>query len=1228
MVTGKPYLYRACFVMVAGLCTLLLIFLASFNAMADGDPSVSVSGPDSKDAEPGEKVTYELNIENKGDSDDFDITLDYDDPDEGWTVESSDDSLRVVADGSKTFFVYVTPHDNDSMPEDSETLDVEVVVTARTGGAQDSDEVHTTCVYGYGAEFSTESQTKFAEPDYNNEDKVTFSLLFTNTGSATDDFRLELQTDYTDGEIHHWAQITNGAVMNDIAADSSRSVQMEITVKPYDQDHSASEGEKDFFFRVYSKGAKDNGKESENETTALFKARVEVQDYYFVKIDAIDSRVPELDEGENDSFEIRVENLGNARDTISMVKDGDAPSSGKYSTWQSFDRTSVSPDPDTYTTVNMTVTVEEGDDAEAGQYDLYYHAKSQGNSDRESLQEYNSIIVKEHKGYEMELMDNQHNVLPGGVAAFPVEVRNTGNTGIEVELVKPDLDFEDWETYWAPAAGSTDEITSAGELKMDEETTVYLKVIPSENTAKALEGSYTVPVETKSGSGEDTIRYQDNGTVYVLASYSLEATTDDDEAELRPGEWAGFTVKLENRGNAWDNFSLQLIDSNGLGWVRLDLDNVSKSSAEEKNGYNSSTGMFTLAPWRFIDIPFIVELPAFDEDNDDAEEGFRYQANPNFVSQGDDRVEKSVELKATIEQVYGLKLSSNFPQKELRIKASGDSHVEFMLEVSNLGNGEDQFTIELPAGELEGEKENWELIFRRDGSVIPAGGFSLNALREQDITVEVEVDNETSMGNHTLEVVVSSEGDTRVEEKFTFTLKCRKAVYGAHLVCVNDKNRWNQTANPADMPRNGIEYRFKLENTGDSEDSFLLKVETNTGSGTYRDWEINFETETGFENEMMAPGDVPGSGSYGFLDAGEYIEISLFVKPSEDEEASGNDLDKFTGMMFSATSQMNREVAEDIDFRLIVIRPDLEINPEDIVLAPGQNIREGGVAQLNLTIHNKGDADSVDFDVWVYRSKTDSVSGMGGTEGEDGVLAHLKDVPKIKDRENRTLTINITLGWGEHEIYVYVDKPIVSGENMTSDKDKGNGREMSERNNDATMDPDYWGTMDIRPWLEVTSICWQGPGDLREEVTLQVTVFNNYNHIPVATYHGDALSIFDAAAYVKCKADGVYLEPKWASGNNQTGCKITQELASGHEVLIQFTWSIRDYEDGEELDITVYIEYEDNKNPVNSSSITVTMDDPSGGDGGAGDGDDSPGFELGLMVLALCSALVLGKRKQ
>ncbi len=492
-------------------------------------------------------------------------------------------------------------------------------------------------------------------------------------------------------------------------------------------------------------------------------------------------------------------------------------------------------------------------------------------------------------------------------------------------------------------------------------------------------------------------------------------------------------------------------------------------------------------------------------------------------------------------------------------------------------------------------------------------------------------DNETMPDDGAaLEVTVSVQAQTGdASDSQEISASCHHEVKrGVQLLETSENNRWLQVANPVDIPQEGLLYRFLVENTGEKEDSFHLMVETNTGSGIYQGWEIKFETDLGLDTSMEVPADLPTWTGGDFLQPGERVEVRIRLWPHENAEVSGMDLDRYGDMELSAQSLEDTQARDEIDFRLIVVKPDLRITDEDIHLDTSDRIEEGDSIELEITVHNDGGDRSGNFDLWVYRQKEDSFLGIGGTVGSIGLLAHLSNRDSIGPQSGETFLLDWELQWGEHDIYVYVDKPITAGSDKTSDPERGNVIEESEQNNDARMGIDprsgrpYREFLDLRPWIEVLEIDFDDVVREDDTLTVTVTIYNNDSKTAISSY---GTSADDVDMYIRCKAGESYLKPRKA-GTTEQGYKVNEVLEPDDELAIEFSWTVKE-EENDRVKIKVYIDYEENKNPKNSFTTTEIVQESSGTILPEGANMFIIAVMGTLVLLVLILAIMLGRRK-
>ncbi len=1144
--------------------------------------------------DPGDEARVMVYLVNTGTGmDSFELNI-YDPDNTHWGI-AHDYSPEDVPAGDRLYFNVTLDVDWDAYYGEP----VNFKLSASSLGNRengDGSSVKAECLFNitvnprYGVDFDEYYLTEIATPSHGNFDTVEFTFNIINTGTVTDDFRVELNTALTSADVFSWGLITQGSMLNGLSSGENGIVRFQVEVPDFASDHHATPGDKDFWLEVYSKTARDNEREIQNVTTDLFRGTVNIEEYYHVQVDNLDTSIPKLLPGENASFRIKVENLGNKVDTISLIGDGDTPTNGRYSSWQSFVPSVVTLDPDTHTTVNMTITVDPVGENEADDYDFYYHGKSQGKFSVESPRRSNAIILQEVLDLHLEINNDFLQVRPGETTSFPIQLTNEGNSRQRITLLNPDLIPPGWEVYWATSAGSTVPIEDTGLIEVADTETRYLKITPLEDHSRSMAGLYKFPFLVRISKGEENVTAAGIVTVMVEAVEGLTLEEKLDSLGLKPGEMGLYRASLVNTGNVWDNFSYDLVDPGSLGWLTLNGSRLPQQGPNNASGFNSSTGLISLAPLEEIDVLLELRIPAFTQEDARATAGLYFQFSLELISRGNIARSETVFLSGQVQEQGDVVLRYGNTYQDVLIEKQEDIETEFYFQVENLGNRNGSFFFQAAPGELEGPKKNWDLSFRTSQGPIPRSGFNLSSLMEKDIFLSLSIDPTTPEGTYDLEIEVISLEDSAARDHLTFTINCAEANYGASLRSVNDKNQWNQSTNPADMPRDGMEYRFIVKNEGEVPDSFLLQRETNVGSGTYKDWEIVF---AGFFEDgptLFVPSEVPSWTGGEYLDVGEEIEITLFVKPPEDAEASGTDLDRYGDLEISVHSESDPKESESIFFRLIIIRPDLRLGSEDIVIHANENTKIGDAVAVEITIHNDGHAKSGKFAFWLYRSREDSSTGLSGVVGMEGLLAHERVLESIDPLSSYTVELDFELEWGKHELYCYVDKPIWNGPDKTDDQEEGDVIESKENNNDARATVPELDFIDQRPWMEVLDVKWDRLPEKGRTTIVTVTINNNESHPGCASY-GEAPD--DTQMYIRCKADNQFFEPQNPDGSAGMGQLVTVTLLPNDDLDIRFSWPVEE-KPGDNVTLLIYIDYSQNKNPLRVYIVEIPLFDEEG----------------------------------
>ena len=360
------------------------------------------------------------------------------------------------------------------------------------------------------------------------------------------------------------------------------------------------------------------------------------------------------------------------------------------------------------------------------------------------------------------------------------------------------------------------------------------------------------------------------------------------------------------------------------------------------------------------------------------------------------------------------------------------------MYVRNLGNIEDEFVVNVPNDEFSGDKKDWSARFgNMTSKTVP-----LDSLSQSSITMTLTIDKNTDAGNYVLQVRAESQGDTSVYVYEKLYINLTKAVFTMELEKVQTPHR---KVNPQDESE--IDFTFTLTNTGNVEEWYTIHVETPLGSGDYKDWIMEFEDRKGNRVKTISvPYDLEGSTDLD-LAIGETVHITLYVTVAIDENEG-----LYDNIAISATSATDNASIEFLSFDLTVILPNIWVDndPEYFFIEPDSGIEEGDHVDINARIFNTGEAETGEFWVFCYGSRNDSPNFLPGNYI---AMEKVQNIPAGQ-------FIDVVAMWediegGEHDIYMYADKPINSGIGSTlinnQFSDRGLVLESNENDNIASM---------------------------------------------------------------------------------------------------------------------------------------------------------------------------------
>jgi len=610
--------------------------------------------------------------------------------------------------------------------------------------------------------------------------------------------------------------------------------------------------------------------------------------------------------------------------------------------------------------------------------------------------------------------------------------------------------------------------------------------------------------------------------------YGVEVTADDIQDEAEPGESVIYQVEVRNDGNVNDTYTLYI--TNGVL-------NMSARDWCDIQGLPENDTII-IQKWETVFINIEVAIPDFTPECDDAMRG-SYDFRVVAQSHGNGSVTDDIIFELEVEQMYKVAFWSDFPGKNELIRANENIDVIYTLNVRNLGNTDDEIKIFVPTdfnNPFSGNAKFGTQTYKN---------LNLDTLEQTQVELTIIVKRATDPGNYRISVKAESQGDTSASVYISIYLNLTKATFGLALEKVGGGQI--RKVNPADESE--LEFKFTLTNTGDVNDTYTVEVETPLGSGTYKDWRMEFETN---EEERVDQISVPADISWNMdcsnsrcgpppfddeLPKNIRVDITLYVTVALDEDEGF-----YEDIAISATSDNDPARMEFIYFNLTVILPNIKLSddPDDFYIEPDSEIEEDDSIDISLRVYNDGSAETDKFYVVFYNGKRNSPNEQYG---------HAITFETVDNIPGNSYT-DILVTWdeipgGENDIYAYADKPIRSGTASTKDnygtyQEDGLVLESRENDNTASIDDVFQDAIDLRPDLIITDIEFED-NEVDKDQIITVTIAN----VGYATAEV-------GSAEVSVKAGGELLKE---ARTNIINPALQEEIDPGDDITMEFKWT-------------------------------------------------------------------------
>ncbi len=1145
-----------------------LTFVLTVNQIYDISTQLITAPPDNK-VEPAVVTNYTIEIHNSGTGND-EIFVEI--PDEilgirnipdGWNVTANITNFWLENDQRRSIRigVYVTQF---ALPD---PVDIEIWIHFNNNTQKIITLITAEVNVRYKPFLNSYEQILTVIPSRNDSGVANFSVTVTNEGNVLDTMNVEFFDDASTNIYRTWVTLSPGSLL-----EPGESYRMDFSVRVYSLEidpRAIADGNlKEFTLVIYSEGARASGVEVPDETTESFTGKVDIREFRYAEITSVNpwSIVVEIEEVW--MINVILANLGNGPERYSLIKDGE-DGVGTNTNWYDFNVSSVNIEPLTSEKVTLFLEVPQG--ANIGTHELFFHAESEMTF--ETAQDFIRVGIEEKYGGEFAYATNRSSE-PGRDVRIDIGVRNTGNANHEFKMELPSMPQGWGNPNWV--GGNTKDINaySSGTFSLEIS-------LPSDFT-KAPAGLYQFEVNglyEDEGGSETKFARSITINLTVNSVYGVEVEADDYDNEGEPGDQVHYQLEIRNSGNVNETYHLSMLHPGVLDNAK---DWVSILGTDPGNKITLTVGMT-----KYLDI--VVNIPDYSPENDDAEKGlFGFKIKAESTNDSDESAERIFELE--VEAKYAVSIWSEIPEKNITLRENDPTEMTFTLNIRNMGNAFDDFDIWVPNDEFYGEKKDWIVKFGTQTIKI----INLESLVQKQETLTLIIDKNTDPGEYDLDVRARSRSDTAIYTFSTIRMNLIKADYDVSLEQIEIIDH---RINPSEESE--IEYKFKLINTGNQEDTYTVEVESNLGSGEYKDWDMEFEDKTGSRvDTITVPTDLPDNSEL-FIDKGDFMEIILFVTVAKDEEEG-----IFDEIAISAVSNNDQSQIDYLFFNLTTILPNINVNsdPATFFIDPDNNIEEDDTVSITVKITNDGSAKTDEFYVFFYNGKRESPNELPGN------YISFEIVNNIPPNQ----FIFVTTEWdelppGENDIYVYADKPIRSGDGKTMIDNQfsreGLVLESRENDNTAYISDIFQTAIDMRPDLTILNVDFDDT-EADSTTTVIVTIANEGTAI---AERGDAI--------IYIKIGGVTLKGK---GTNNINPSLTEDIDIGDDIDMEFIWEVPD--DVRDFLVKATADHPDDSNSRNdrlSTQVTTVKKDTT-------EERIRTGWELVIIGLALAIATILG----
>jgi len=703
--------------------------------------SVQVSGDSSKKGDPGDELSYQILVKNKGNGDDT-IALSLEGSKSDWG--SVVDEVELTSGESTTINLTV------NIADDATVGDNDIVVkgvSEDNPSANDTGTVKVTVNKQFKVDVVVSS--KNGDPGTT----IVYDVRIQNEGTGNDTFSVTVD-DYPAG----WSVNPVAFQVEDVVAGGEATVKLNVTI-PSGEDNNQ------FTFNLTAssdEARKENPPKYVNTTVSIITI---VNQEYWIEF-GLDDTTFEATVGIPITIDFDVINKGSGDDVVSLSVE---PPEGWSSVTFNTNYVSVAEDEDktdefeSFETATLSITVPEGTEDRVDPYNVIVTGISDcatcANGTKSVATATFSIDVQLNRAVEITAVVTSTTKIPGENATYTFSVKNTGDGTDNFTLTILDDDLG-----WASLSENQVTLTKEGTALVT--VTVSLPVYDIDALTSvqrnALQASdYTIRVmatsDSKSTATDDVSFTTNIGETYGvkleivgserIISYPSTEVVEDERTEK-------FTFKLTNTGNGQDTISTDIIATSYPDEWEVAIYQLSTCSSSFTGSIGAGQSKYLylcVTPDQDSDVNNYTILTEF-APNSGMEPAVNVTVTLEVASPRRALTATAIDVAQEIYPVYGGTSSQNI--------------VKFKVKLDNTGSNIDIFIPEVETT-FTGRISDWEVTFCQRGTTVPcssselwpSSGVSIEDGELDDLWVFVQVSDDADEGNETIEISVRDEED-------------------------------------------------------------------------------------------------------------------------------------------------------------------------------------------------------------------------------------------------------------------------------------------------------------------------------------------------------------------------------------------------------------------------------------------------------------------------------------